>query len=299
MFTSATLYRITQLPVPDFKVVEALESHAFTPCGPTQEVSHGWIAPRGDGESLCECINGNLIYKLMTETKAVPADVLDRELTARCQAVEASTGRKPGKKERREIKEEVKLDLLPKAFPKRVATLAWISPKHKLLVIDTASQKRADEVVIELVASQEGLVVTLLNTQTSPVAAMAAWLLQHNTPETLGIDRDCVLVAADESKAKVKYVKHALDIPEIKKHIQQGLLPESLALTWLNRVSFTLTSDLTLKGIDILDVDTGEDAEQVDEFDASVVIATSEIASLVSDLIDELGGEFAEANEVA
>lgn len=291
MLKNASIYRIQQLPATDFKVVEALESHAFTPCGPSQEVSHGWIAPRGDNESLCECINGNLIYKLMTETKAVPADVLDRELTARCQAVEASTGRKPGKKERREIKEEVKLDLLPKAFPKRVATLAWISPEHKLLVIDTASQKRADEVVIELVASQEGLAVTRLNTQTSPVAAMAAWLLQHNTPETLGINRDCVLVAADESKAKVKYVKHALDIPEVKKHIQQGLLPESLALTWLNRVSFTLTSDLTLKGIDILDVDTGEDAEQVDEFDASVVIATSEIASLVSDLIQELGGE--------
>lgn len=291
MFTNATLYRITQLPAPDFKVVEALEAKAFTPCGPTQEISHGWIAPRGDGESLCECINGNLIYKLMTETKTVPAEILDRALTERCKAVEDATGRKPGKKERRELKDEVRLDLLPKAFPKRIATLAWINPEQHLLVVDTASQKRADEVAMLLIDASEGLVVQHMTTNQHPSNVMAAWLSQVSLPDTLGIDMDCVLGSTDESKTKVKYVKHNLDIPEIKEHIQKGMLPESLSLTWLNRIAFTLSNDLTLKNIMLLDNPLRDTEEEVDEFDASVCIMTGELISLVNDLAEELGGE--------
>jgi len=289
MFTSATLYRIQALPAADFEITAALESGAFMPCGPTQEVSHGWIAPRGPGEALCECINGQLIYKLMTETKSVPAGVLDRELTTRCKAVEDTTGRKPGKKERRDLKEEIKLDLLPKAFPKQTATLVWINPEKKLLVIDTASAKRADEVVNALIQSQEGLQVQPINTLAHPIRVMASWLDQTAQPETMGIDMDCVLVATDESKTKVKYVKHNLDIPEVKEHIAKGLLPESLALTWLNRVSFVLNADMTIKGVTLLDLPELE--EGVDEFDASVCLITGELTGLVDDLIEELGGE--------
>ena len=290
MFTNATLYRITASPAADFDILGALEANQFAPCGPSQEVSHGWVPPRGEGEALCECINGHLIYKLMTETKTVPADLLDRELDARCKKVEAETGRRPGKKERRELKDEIKLGLLPAAFPKRTATLVWINPTAKLLVIDTASAKRADDVVMQLVMSQEGLAMQPISTNTTPSGAMASWLIKTSLPETMGIDRDCVLAATDESKAKVKYEKHDLDIPEVVEHIQRGMMPESLALTWLNRVSFTLTSDMNLKTIEILNVDV-EDAEKADEFDAGVCIATAEITSLVSDLLEELGGE--------
>jgi len=100
---------------------------------------------------------------------------------------------------------------------------------------------------------------------------------------------DCVLVATDESKTKVKYVKHNLDIPEVKEHIAKGLLPESLALTWLNRVSFVLNADMTIKGVTLLDLPELE--EGVDEFDANVCLITGELTGLVDDLIEELGGE--------
>jgi recombination associated protein RdgC len=287
MFKNATLYRINASPSEDFCILDAMEAHAFTPCDSTQEVSHGWVAPREPSGDLVECINGQLVYKLMTETKTVPADVLEREINERCTQIEVTAGRKPGAKERREIKEEALLSLLPQAFPKRTATLAWINPSINLLVIDTASAKRADEVVTALLQAQEGLALQPIASATAPSAAMAAWLTQVARPETLGIDTDCVL--ASEEKTKVKYVKHNLDIPEVKEHIAKGMRPESLALTWLNRVSFTLTDALTIKGIDILDVPPLE--EDADAFDADVCIVTSEITSLVHDLLQELGGE--------
>jgi len=140
-----------------------------------------------------------------------------------------------------------------------------------------------------LIQSQEGLQVQPINTATSPTVAMAGWLIQTAQPETLGIDMDCVLVAADESKTKVKYVKHNLDIPEVKEHIAKDLFPESLALTWLNRVSFVFNADMTIKGVTLLDLPELE--EGVDEFYASVCLITGELTGLVDDLIEELGGE--------
>lgn len=291
MFKNATLYRIIQMPSPDYDITAALQAREFLPCGASQEVSHGWVPPRGEYQAMCECINGNLIYKLMTETKTVPTDVLDRKVKERAAAIEASTGRKPGRKETRDLKDDIRLELLPMAFAKRTSTLAWINPEQKLLVIDTASTKRADEVVTALIQSQEGLVLQRINTQVSPVARMADWLTKAFAPETLSVDRDCVLASMDESKAKVKYVKHNLDIQEVVDHIHNGMMPESLAVTWLNRVSFVLTGELTLKNIAILDVEVDAGDEKVDEFDASICIMTAELLSLTGDLIDELGGE--------
>ena len=56
--------------------------------------------------------------------------------------IEAAEGRKPGKKEKREIKDDVRLQLLPMAFTKQAAVQVWIDPKARLLVLDAASQAK-------------------------------------------------------------------------------------------------------------------------------------------------------------
>lgn len=290
MFSNATIFRIVELPDPSFPVVKALEENSFIPCGPTQETSSGWV-PARDGGELCECINGQLIYKLMTETKTVPSDVVNKATDVRASVIEATTGRKPGKKERREIKDEVLLSLLPHAFPKQVATLAWIDPKNKTLVVDTASQKRADEVATALIKSQEGLILQRIVLNTSPGAVMSEMLTNERTSNTFDVGIDCELKSTDESKTKVKYVKHRLDIPEVIEHIKRGMATASLSLIWLNRMMFTLTSDGIIKNIVLHDNTVEQLEESEDEFDGSIVIITSELSSLIDDLVLECDGE--------
>lgn len=288
MITSAILYKLTAMPAPDFDVLGVLVP--FVPCGPTQGLSVGWVPPREEHGPLCECINGQLVFKLMVETKKVPADVIDRKLQAKIKLVEATTGRKPGKKETRGIKEEVVLELLPKAFPRREAITAWIDPIGRKLVVGTSSQAKADRVASGLVVALTGLQCIPVHTQTPPAAAMADWLLSKRLPETLAIEEDCELKS--EGGTKVKYVKHNLRIPEVMDHIHTGgMAPASLDLTWLGRVNFTLTDSLVLKKIDILGNLLEGHPEQVDAFDADVVIATTEINGLIADLVTELDGE--------
>ena len=81
---------------------EVLETARFAPCGASQEKSVGWIEPRGQAHgALVEVIDGQWMLRQMVETKAVPGSVVKRKVEERAQQIEASTGRKPGKKEKR------------------------------------------------------------------------------------------------------------------------------------------------------------------------------------------------------
>ena len=278
----------------DIEAAEAAAQTAvFTPCGATQEQSYGWVPPRGEAEgALVESVGGQWIMKFVAETKSVPGSVIARKVQEKAEAIEAREGRQPGKKERREIKDEVKLDLLPYAFARRSATTVWIDPKAHTVAIDASSQAKADAVITVLVNIFPKFAVALVDTQTSPQAAMAHWLVEGEAPDDFYIDRDCELKACDESRAAVKYARHPLTIDEIREHIEQGKVPTKLAMTWDDRVSFVLTDSLQIKKIKFMDsVLDGVRDEDEDLFDTDVAIATGELSKLIPALVKALGGE--------
>ena len=295
MFKNLILYRITPGFRPNEYFEDNLAANGFIPCQSSQEKSIGWIAPRDEHGPLLELVADQALLKLKIETKVVPSSVIDAKFKEVAKRQEEVTGRKPGKKESRELKDDIKLQLLPTAFPKEAVVLVWMDLKNNLLAIDTASQSRADEVVSLLIKSAEGLALGLLHTQQSPSAAMTEWLITQEPPAGFTVDRECELKACDESKATIKYGNHPLDIDEVKANVEAGKLPTKLALTWDSRVSFVLTEGLQLKKLAFLDVvfktiDVGMTLEN-DSFDADLAIATGELRKLIPDLIEALGGE--------
>ncbi len=276
---------------------EVLETARFAPCGASQEKSVGWIEPRGQAHgALVEVIDGQWMLRQMVETKAVPGSVVKRKVEERAQQIEASTGRKPGKKEKRELAEDARQSLLPMAFTKQSNVLVWIDPANARLTLDAGSQTKADETMTALVSAIDGLAVQLIDTQTSPAVAMAEWLSTHEAPAGFSVDRECELKAPDESRAVVRYTRHALDTDEVSQHIAMGKVPTRLALTWNNRVSFVLTEAMQLKKVALLDVvledkpaaaGDGKD----DGFDTDVALITGELRQLLPALMEALGGE--------
>ena len=274
------------------QVEQGLEKGRFVECGATQMKSLGWVAPRGVQHGvLAESVGGQWLLKLMMESKLVPAAVVKRALEQRVGKIAQETGRKPGKKETRDIKDELLLELLPKAFTKQDTVLVWIDPARQLLVTNAGSQGKADVVMTALVEVLPGFAPTLLQTEASASASMSQWLASGEPPAAFSIDRECELKAADESRATVRYARHQLDIDEVRSHIGAGKLPTKLALSWNGRVSFMLTDAMQLKRISFLDVVFEGVAENDDAFDADAAIATGELSRLIPDLVDALGGE--------
>jgi recombination associated protein RdgC len=294
VFKNVIVYRMGANWAATLEQIErGVDGARFVACGASQERSVGWIEPRGQAHGpLLETVDGQIILKLKIESRSVPASVIKRKTQERVDQIEVTTGRKPGKKEIRDIKDDIKLELLPLAFTKENSIWIWINRKAQWLMIDAGSQSKADDVATLLVKSLPGLTLVLINTVMSPATAMAQWLITQEAPGRFGIDRECELKAADESRAVVRYARHPLDTDEVRAYVKSGKLPTRLALTWDGRVSFVLTQALELKKLAFLDVVfEGVQAGKDDSFDANVAIATGELCKLLPDLLEALGGE--------
>ncbi|GAB3480254.1 recombination-associated protein RdgC [Polaromonas eurypsychrophila] len=304
MFKSASFFRIADdfvLP-PLGALEEALQATRFLPCGATQPESSGWVAPRGNkSTALVETINRQLIVRLCTERRPVPASAIKAAVEERIEKYKQETGReRVGAKIKKEFREEVLMDLMPRAFTKQSSTTLWINPVHKFLVVDSGSLTGADKVVsflVEALSSVPGsasLKAQPVQTTLSAAASMSHWLSSQEAPVGFTVDRDCELKMPDDEKSTVRYSRHTLEIDEVAKHIAAGKVPTQLAMTWNDRVSFVLSEAGQIKKLKLLDVvldGIGDKGKDDDGFDTDAAILTGELSALIPDLLEALGGE--------
>jgi recombination associated protein RdgC len=306
MFKNATFFRIADgFALPALESLEpVLQEARFVPCGATEPESFGWVPPRGNkSQVLAESVGGHLLLKLCTEKRAVPASAVKAAVEERVEKYKAETGneRVPAKV-KKEFKEEVLLDLLPRAFTKRSTILLWLDPKNRFLVVDAGSLGGADRIVsafldvlADLPGSGPAIDLKPVQTQSSPAASMAHWLTTREAPWRFTVDRDCELKTADEQKSAVRYSRHTLEIDEVAQHIVAGKVPTQLAMTWNERVSLVLADSGSIRKLKMLDVvlKEAEDSagREEDNFDTNAAILTGELSVLIPDLIEALGGE--------
>jgi recombination associated protein RdgC len=305
MFKTASFFRIGQdfiLPPLD-ALEDALQAARFVPCGATQPESRGWVAPRGNKSiALLESIGGQVILNLCTEKRALPASAVKAALDERIEKFQKETGlERVSAKTKKEFKEEIVLDLLPRAFTKRSSTMLWLDAANKLLVVGTGSLTGADKVVTCLVEALSAVPGSLpaigfkpVQTNMSAAASMSQWLASREAPFNFTVDRDCELKTPDEHKSTVRYSRHTLEIDEVPQHIAAGKVPTQLALTWNDRLSFVLTEFGQMKKIQLLDVvldGVQKGGKDDDGFDTDAAIITGELSALIPDLLGALGGE--------
>jgi recombination associated protein RdgC len=271
-----------------------LAPHAFAPGNSVEMQSHGWASPR-DNDSLVYSLNGQMLLVFRAEKKLLPASVVTQVTKARALELEEQQGFKPGRKQMRELKEQVTDELLPRAFSIRRDTRVWIDTRNGWLVIDAGSQAVADEVRGLLVKSIDQLPLGTVRVTQSPVAAMTEWLLSGEGPAGFTLDQDTELRSPTEGNATVRYVGHTLDAEDMRRHIETGKQCMRLAMTWNDRVSFVLTPSLIIKRIAPLDVlkEASDPTAQNDDerFDSDVTLMTAELDRMLCDLLDALGGE--------
>jgi recombination associated protein RdgC len=276
------------------QVEKCLAPHAFQPGNSIEMQRHGWAPPRDDG-ALVYSINGQMLLTFRAEKKLLPASVVNQVTKARALEVEEQQGFKVGRKQLRELKEQVTDELLPRAFSIRRDTRVWIDTANGWLAIDAAAQAVADDVRSLLVKSIDQLSLASVRVAQSPVAAMTQWLLSGEGPGGFTLDQDTELRSSGEGNATVRYVGHALETDDMRRHIEAGKQCMRLAMTWDDRVSFVLTPSLTIKRVTPLDVikEATDPTAQNDEerFDSDFTLMTGELGRMLASLVDALGGE--------
>jgi len=271
----------------------ALEKQIFHPASRQDMLSMGWVAPH-EGAGLVHAQDGQFLICLRVEKKLLPSTVINQVARARARDIEEQQGYKPGRRQLKDIKEQVADELLPKAFTLYHDTRLWIDARHHWLGIDAAATAKCDEALGMLAKVLDPFPVLPLHVAQSPAAAMTDWLVRDDAPANFSIDQDAELRATAESRAAVRYVRQPLDVEEIRRHVQAGKQCTRLALTWNDRVSFVLTEGLDIKRIaplDILNEHRIATHDAAEQFDSDMVLMTRELGQLRDGLVQALGGE--------
>ncbi|EJN06450.1 recombination-associated protein RdgC [Herbaspirillum sp. YR522] len=299
MFRNAQIYR---LPSPWAVTHQELEPHlspqSFTAPSSIELKAQGWVAPRDSG-MLVHAVNRQFLLQLTTEKKLLPSSVINQVTKVRAAELEEQQGFPPGRKQTKELKDQVTDELLPRAFSTQSRTWVWIDPVNGWLVVDAGTPGKAEEVLKLLFKAIPKFPLETLRTVMSPGAAMTDWLASDEAPAGFTVDQDTELRSTGEGKATVRYVRHALEADDMRQRIESGKQCTRLALTWADKISFTLTENLSIKKITLLDVFKEESMPTVrdenERFDGNFTLFTGEFAKLLASLVDALGGRIKKA----
>ena len=298
MFKNIIVYRTTSKFNKE-SLIESLKTNQFNSCSSLEMESSGWVPSRQHGE-LVHAVDGRFLMKMMTEKKMLPGSAVKDAVLERAIQIEHEQGFYPGRKQLKAIKEIIVDEMIPRAFSVKTATYVWIDTINDLVFIDASTNTKAENVVRLLLRSVAGLQLAYLRPTKSPITMMTTWLSLDIEPDSFTIDQDGVLESLGQSGSSVKYVKHSMDNAGVKQHIESGKQCTSLALTWMDKISFVLTDNLLIKKIRPLDVlkesnkDTKNDSER---FDAEFFMMAFELSLLVTDLMEDLGGKLCDDDE--
>lgn len=293
-FRNLKLYRLapeTRLRGADLEA--ALAPLGFRPGGSQDSQVSGWLPPRDDS-GLAYINDGQFLLRMHTEKKLLPATVVRQASQARALEIEEQQGFRPGRKQMKDIREQLTMELLPRAFVIAHDTHIWLDTVSGWVAIDAAASARSDELLGLLAKTLSPFPIVPLHVELSPAAAMTQWLADDTAPRGFGIDQETELQSTGESRATVRYVRQSVDVDEVRRHIQAGKQCTRLAMTWNDKISFVLTDSLDIKRLSPLDILREQQDQQAandsERFDADFALMSGELAHMLNDLADALGG---------
>lgn len=296
-FKNLMIYRLncdTSLSPDDME--KQLAAHSFTPCGSQDMAKFGWGSPTGaQNDALLHVYNGQILICANKEEKILPAPVIKQALEAKIHQLEQQQ-RKLKKTEKQALKDEVLHTLLPRAFSRFSQIFMWIDTVNSRIMIDSASAKKAEEILALLRKSLGSLQVVPLALERPLDVTLTEWVRSSDIPSEFTLMDEAELKATHEEGGVIHCKQQELVCDEIAHHINAGKRITRLALDWQERIQLLLSEDGSIKRLKFADSlrDKNDDIDREDvalRFDADFMLMTTELAALVDHLIVALGGE--------
>ncbi|HIP52889.1 MAG TPA: recombination-associated protein RdgC [Chromatiales bacterium] len=296
-FRNLQLYRLTKPFEQSAEALhDALQEGAFRHCGALEYNTMGWYPPLGGEDApLVHAANGCLMLCARREERILPSAVIKEAVDERVEKIRADEGRDPGRRERREMRDDIEQELLPKAFTRSNRLYAYIDPRKHWLVVDASSAKRAEELITLLRETLGTLPVRPLKVEHAPADLFTRWVHGDLDSGLFQLGDECEMRSPLEGGAIVRCRHQELASEEIRTHLDAGKQVVKLALEWNERISFLLDEELAIKRLRFPDLMLEEAAESGAEdeaarFDAEFALMTLELDRFLTSLVETFGG---------
>lgn len=237
------------------------------------------LVPVIEGEDYFHQLDGmGFVFCVQFNERILPGKVRDEHVKKRAERIQEGTGRKPSKKEYRELRDEVELELLPKAFIRRSKVFGLITASR--LVIFSSSTKRQDDVMLVLFGNLDlyfGAAKELSFTRPSLKDGLSGLTgLALGDDERFAATKNALLVnAREEAETPTIRIKDKnVYSSDVQALLKQGYRAHELGLSTSAGTSFTLTKSMTVKRFSIGDdVVLSHFNESVEDFHGAAWLA--------------------------
>ena len=296
MFKNAKIYQLgAPLTLTLTEWHARLAARRFRPCGPLEMLTMGWVSPLGGAHTdPVIAINNCLMLAMRRQERLLPAAVITELLDERIAVIEHQEKRVVNKHERKRLRDDILVELLPRAFVRSRLVRAYLDRQAQCLVIDAGSDKAAEDVLTLLRETLDSFPAKPLATEIDIADRLSTWVTTGAPPPGFLLDDSCELRDRADAQAVVRCRGLDLSAPEIKAHLDNGMQVASLGLVWNEELSFTLEASLTLKHLRFSDTllmaeEQPPGPEQAAlNFDTEATLLTDQLRALLGGLTPAL-----------
>lgn len=285
------------------ELAELLAEERLKPCPPHARFIYGWL-PVFNEELSLETAECSLLC-LGKEERILPRGVVKRILDERVQLFEAQNNRSMKRAQKAQLAEELEFELLPKAFCLQKRLPAIIDYSSNRLIINTASNTQATQLIALLRKSIPGISIEPLEQPENLAMRFASWINNPlSLPANFQLASDCLLFSLDDESKRFSCKGYELPADEITTLLSQGLAAAEISVIWNDRIQLTLTHNFVLKKLKCLDylVDEFSDIHKQEEEDqqqvAALTLLTGELRGLINDLVTDFTAPMNTASQV-
>lgn len=293
-FKNVLIYRLTApLDWSDEQLEEKLSASPFRPCGSQDLQKVGWVNAMPEGETLAHQAQGNILLCLRRQQKILPGPAVAEALEEKIATIEREEARKVYRKERKQLKDEITVSLLPRALTRSSRVYAYIDRANGWVLVNSASHARAEELLTQLRNDMGSLPVEPIASHSNPSLVMTDWLRGGNLPPNFVLGQQCELRDSRESSNVVRVRGQELTSDEVLQHLEVGKQVTKLELQWHEAIDFVLGEDLIVRRLRFADaireqIESQEDARA--QFDQEFAVMSMELGKFLQALLAALGG---------
>lgn len=271
-------------------IIEKLQPLVFKPCPPSMASSIGWTSPVDEPDApIVRAVNGYIMFCLQFEEKILPATVVRQELSQVIKRIEVAEDRKLRQKEKLSLKDEVILNLLPRAFSKLTRVYAYLDTKNQWLVLGTTNANKTEQFLNMFKKSITESIETFELKKLAPI--ITHWLKHKSYPTSLAVEKSAMLQDAQEKSRIIRCQQQDLFASSIQSLIKDGCEVKQIALTWQDRVKFILSEEFLLRSISfedevIAEAKAMEPETKQQQLDADFFIMSEILSGLLHDLLE-------------